>query len=148
MARARKTPEEFAAQMAELAPTIELCTPYVDARTKVACRCRVCGSTWEATPNHLLRGAGCPTCAGTARVSGEAFAARAAQTAPLVEILTPYVNARTRVDCRCTVCGACWSPYPRSLLQGHGCPACAERAATDRLRAAAEASRSNDPTAS
>lgn len=139
MARASKTPEQFAAEMVQVAPTIELLAPYVNARTKVACRCGVCGAVWEATPNHLLRGAGCPQCAGTARVSSEDFLAKAALSAPSVEIITPYVNARTRIGCRCRVCGATWQPYPRSVLQGHGCPACAERAAAERLR---EASRS------
>lgn len=134
MARARKTPEQFLDEMAQVAPTVEVTTPYVDARTKVGCRCKTCGTEWEATPNHLLRGAGCPQCAGTARVSSGDFAARVALLAPLVELTSPYVNARTRVGCRCRVCGEEWTPYPRSLLQGHGCPACAERAAIERLR--------------
>lgn len=128
-----KSPEEFAAEVAQVAPTVELLGPYVNARTKVACRCRGCGHEWEASPNHLLRGVGCPICAGTARVSAEEFAARAAESAPKVEILTPYVNARTRIDCRCRECGNTWSPYPKSLLQGYGCPTCGKRASAQRL---------------
>lgn len=136
MARARKTPEQFAEEMAAAAPSIALLSSYVDARTKVACQCNECGFTWEAAPNHLLRGAGCPSCAGTARLTSEEFEARAAQAAPRVQITTPYVNARTRIGCLCRVCGAEWSPFPRSLLQGHGCPACAKRAAIERLHRA------------
>lgn len=136
MARARKTPEQFAEEMAAMAPSITLLSPYVDARTKVACQCGECGFSWEATPNHLLRGAGCPSCAGTVRLTNEEFVARITQVAPLVQITTPYVNARTRIGCQCRVCGTEWTPFPRSLLQGHGCPACAERAAIERLRRA------------
>ncbi len=128
-----KTPEEFAAEVARVAPAIELLGTYVNARTKVVCRCKVCGHEWEATPNHLLRGSGCPTCAGTSRMSSGEFSARAAECAPGVEVLTPYVNARTRIGCRCRECGNTWSPYPKSLLQGYGCPACGKRASAKHL---------------
>lgn len=127
MSARAKSPEEFACELAQVAPDVELLGEYVNARTKVACRCRVCGHEWDAVPNHLLRGVGCPECAGTARVTADSFAARAASIAPDVELLAPYVNARTRIDCRCRVCGHTWSPYPKSLLQGYGCPECGKR---------------------
>ena len=128
-----KSAEEFAAEIAQVAPGVELLGTYVNARTKVACRCKECGHEWEASPNHLLRGTGCPNCAGTAHVSAGDFATRAAERSPMVEVLTPYVNARTRIDCRCRECGNTWSPYPKSLLHGYGCPACAKQASTRRL---------------
>lgn len=127
MSARAKSPEEFARELAQVAPDVELLGEYVNARTKVACRCRTCGHEWDAVPNHLLRGVGCPECAGTARVTPDSFAARAASIAPDVELLAPYVNARTRIDCRCRVCGHTWSPYPKSLLQGYGCPECGKR---------------------
>ena len=127
MAARAKSPEEFEQELSGAAPDVELLDAYVNARTKVTCRCRACGCVWQATPNHLLRGAGCPQCAGTARVSPEAFAGRAATSAPEIELLSPYVNARTRIECRCRACGHVWSPYPKSLLQGYGCPECGKR---------------------
>jgi hypothetical protein len=135
MARAAKSPEQFVAELAAVAPGIELLSPYVNARTKVSCRCRTCGTTWEATPNHLLRGSGCPACAGTERTDATSFAHRVVAMSPTVELLEPYANARTRVSCRCTVCGHEWRPYPKSLLQGHACPACAAQVAVERLTA-------------
>ncbi len=134
MARASKTPEQFAAELAAVAPTVEALDAYVNARTKVRCRCRVCGHEWEATPNHLLRGAGCPACAGTQAMDAETFARRVASISPDVEVMRPYVNARTRVACRCRVCGHEWEPLPRGLLQGNGCPACARRRTSGNLR--------------
>lgn len=127
MSARAKSPEEFAHELEQVAPDVELLGEYTNARTKVACRCRVCGHEWDAVPNHLLRGVGCPECAGTARVTPESFAARAATIAPGVELLGPYANARTRIDCRCRICGHTWSPYPKSLLQGYGCPECGKR---------------------
>jgi len=133
MAPRGKTPEEFVAQMAQVAPGVEVLGTYVNARTKVACRCRTCGHEWDGMPNHLLRGTGCPQCAGTQRTDGGVFAARVAELAPSVELLGAYVNARTRVACHCRTCGHEWSPYPKGLLQGNACPACAQRAAAERL---------------
>ena len=63
MARASKTPEQFAAELAAVAPTVETLDAYVNARTKVRCRCRVCGHEWEPLPRGLLQGNGCPACA-------------------------------------------------------------------------------------
>ena len=60
MSARAKSPEEFARELAQVAPDVELLGEYVNARTKVACRCRACGHEWDAVPNHLLRGVGCP----------------------------------------------------------------------------------------
>ena len=128
-----KSPEAFVAEMLQVAPGVEVLGTYQNARTKVACRCRACGHEWEAVPNHLLRGAGCPQCAGTRRTPAEDFAAKVAERTPTVELLAPYVNARTRVACRCRACGHEWAPYPKGLAQGNACPACAQRAAAARL---------------
>ena len=133
MARSAKTPEQFAAELADANPSVELLVPYTNARIKLACRCLTCRHEWEALPGHLLQGHGCPSCAGTGRIDPEDFARRVSQTSPGVELLSSYVNARARIACRCKVCGAEWAPYPRSLLQGHGCPECAKRIAAGLL---------------
>ena len=125
MARSAKTPEQFAAELADANPSVELLVPYTNARTKLACRCLTCGHEWEALPGHLLQGTG--------RIDPEGFARRVSQTRPGIELLSSYVNARARIACRCKVCGAEWAPYPRSLLQGHGCPECAKRIAAGLL---------------
>ena len=135
MARASKSPEQFAAEMAQANPGIELAGAYVNARTKVACRCRACGATWDALPNHLLRGVGCPACAGRTRLTPDEFAARVAQASPDVELTSTYESARTPVACRCRVCGHEWETQARNLLAGCGCPACAHRRSAANLRA-------------
>lgn len=56
MSARAKSPEEFARKLAQAAPGIELLDTYVNARTKLACRCRVCGHEWDAVLNHLLHG--------------------------------------------------------------------------------------------
>ena len=134
MPRRGKTHEEFVQQLAGVTDNIELVGTYVSARTKIPCRCKKCGYEWSVSPNHLLRGSGCPSCAGTARVDPEVFAQRIAKISPNIELLDTYVNARTRLRCRCRVCGHEWTPLPRGLAQGNNCPVCAREASAKRLR--------------
>lgn len=49
----------------EINPNIEiLSNEYVNAQTKLRCRCVIDNYEWEAKWNHLSKGVGCPMCAG------------------------------------------------------------------------------------
>jgi len=41
-----------------------------------------------------------------------------------IKILGKYINAKTRIQCKCKKCNGIWSPIPDSLLRGIGCPFC------------------------
>ena len=58
-----KTAARFTEEMRAVNPTIQLHDPYVRSKEKIKCKCLICGHTWAATPNNLLRGSGCPNCA-------------------------------------------------------------------------------------
>lgn len=133
MARSAKTPEQFAAELADANPSVELLVPYTNARIKLACRCLTCGHEWEALPGPEIPAEQSPRGRfGRCRRSSDTRGLGAGDR-PGVELLSSYVNARARIACRCKVCGAEWAPYPRSLLQGHGCPECAKRIAAGLL---------------
>ena len=61
--------EEFKNRMNLISPTIEILGQYVNAKTKIKCRCLLDGYEWYATPDNLLRGCGCPKCAGKVRTT-------------------------------------------------------------------------------
>ena len=44
-------------------PDVEVIGPYVSYKTTMRCRCKACGNTWDAWPDNLHRGHGCPRCA-------------------------------------------------------------------------------------
>ncbi len=44
-------------------PNVITLKPYIRSKIKLPCRCRVCGNEWDASPNSLLHGYGCPSCA-------------------------------------------------------------------------------------
>lgn len=63
----RYTDKTFKAKMKDLNPNIEITGTFVKQAQKVACKCNICGHTWEATPNKLLQGRSCPKCAAKVR---------------------------------------------------------------------------------
>ena len=57
-----KTTEYFINELKEVNDNIEVLGEYKDALTKIKVRCKIDGHEWEAVPNSLLRGYGCPKC--------------------------------------------------------------------------------------
>ena len=49
------------------ADNIEILGEYVSSKSKIKVRCKIDGYEWEATPNNLLKGQGCPKCSGNIR---------------------------------------------------------------------------------
>ena len=43
---------------------------------------------------------------------------------PNIEIISPYIRARSYVSCRCMKCGHQWESLPTNLLRGKNCPRC------------------------
>lgn len=135
----RKTPEQFASELAAISPDIELTSLYLSSGRKVGCRCRTCGHEWSAVANNLLRGAGCPKCgrargAEKIRKDNAWFLEQMAANNLDVEPLEDYRGQKVKILCRCRRCGHEWRTTPGHLVNGHGCPKCAnvENAARQR----------------
>jgi len=59
---AKRSLEQFVADMLLINPDIEIIGKYIDTETKISCRCKKDGYIWSAMPSNLLRGTGCPKC--------------------------------------------------------------------------------------
>ena len=46
----------------EIDESIEVVSDYIDTQTKIDFRCKRCGEVWQAKPNNILNGRGCPIC--------------------------------------------------------------------------------------
>lgn len=57
-----KTHSDFIKEMNLRFPDIEILGEYVNCKTKLLCRCKICNHTWYAIPSNLLSGIGCPNC--------------------------------------------------------------------------------------
>ncbi len=125
----RKTNEEFVKEISMVNKDITLLTKYKTMKVKVRCKCNIDGHEWEAYPQNLERGHGCPLC--SAKKTSERltcsdfdFKNKMASIRPDVKIIGEYTGVANKVECECLTCGFKWSTCACNLLAGKGCPKC------------------------
>lgn len=99
-------------------------------------KCLKCGAKWKMVPNNVLRCASerrCPECSIAFRWTTDRYEK---------ELVTKHgndlaisgkfsaINSTAEHTCRC---GHVWEPICRHILNGHGCPKCAQQRASVRL---------------
>lgn len=119
------THDDFIEELHGINPDIEVIGRYTYKKNRILVRCRVCGHEWEPIAQSLIRGSGCPRCAGVLKLTEAEFKDRLEESNPSLEYVSGYKGNSKRVNVRCTACGHEWSPFASSLLRGHGCPKCA-----------------------
>lgn len=135
----KKTHEEYVEEVKLKNPNVVVVGTYIDARTKIAHRCNLCGNEWNASPTNILHGHWCKSCSlkeafkthpqtqPTLRKSHEQFVKQAKISNPNITVLGDYTGAKNSILCKCNVCDFEWSPQAHSILSGCGCPKCAGR---------------------
>ena len=122
----RRTHEEFVELINDINPNIEIIGKYVNAKTNIDCKCKICGHKWSPRAHHLLEGYGCPNCNHISRrKTHEQFIEEMNKINPNIEILGKYNGNKTKIKCRCKICGHVWKAMPSALLKGCGCNQCA-----------------------
>ena len=135
----KKTNEEFVKQLEECSPSIIPLEPYVNATTKLRCKCKICGYEWLGIPNNLLRGEGCLSCSGNLPWTTETFILEMKKRMPSITIIGDYKNNKTKIAYTCNNCGRTGEAIPSSLLRGHGCKYCGRIKASTARRKTNEA---------
>lgn len=118
-----KTHEEFISQLSIKNPNVEVLGKYIKARTKVKCKCLLDGHIWDITPDNLLRGYGCPKCAGKTKTT-ESFKEEISVISPHIKILGEYKTNSTKIECHCKLHKYVFETTPSHLLRGQGCKHC------------------------
>lgn len=129
----RKTHAEHVAEIAAKNPNVEVLEEIINVNKKVLCRCKICSHEWDAKPSNLKLGKGCPACAGK-KLTHADYVAAIAKVNPNIEILGEIKNAKTKVLCRCKICGHKWSARPSNLKRNRGCPECKKIKVADACR--------------
>lgn len=137
--RIKKTHKDFLQAIEEKKIQVEALEEYIDSRTPITCRCKVCGKIWEIRPNNLLRGYGCPDCGLKMRAASRTKEQTTLEEElkvvnPDIEVLESYKGARIPILCKCRTCGYEWKAAPTNLLKDRGCPQCAIVVRADKLR--------------
>lgn len=123
--------DDVKTSLARISPTIKiLSTEYENNRTRLECKCFVCGNRWRANANNLLMGKGCPKCKDRINgerqmMSGKEFEKRLSSINPEVKVKSEeYSGTFKKINVTCTICGHTWPAAPNNLLNGCGCPKC------------------------
>ena len=121
----RKTQEQFVSDLKSVNPNIIVEGQYVNNHSLMLCHCKKCGNSWYARPNSLLRGYGCPNCAGNVKKSDSVFRRELHMISPEIEPLECYKGNKVKILCRCKKCGNEWKITPNNLLsKKQKCPVC------------------------
>lgn len=123
------TQEDFLKQLSEDHPELEALGEYTGCENKVKIRCLVCGNEWDATPDKLHQGCGCPKCANKSRgdirrKTQDEFERELKDVNASIQIIGKYKNTVSPIKCKCLICSHEWEGRPNNLLRGVGCPAC------------------------
>lgn len=120
-----KTTESFKYELALINPSIEIIGEYINNTTSVRCLCKVDKYEWDAFPQNLLKGCGCPQCAGLKRKTHEEYVFEVSSINNNIEVVGQYINARTKILHRCKLDGATWMADPHHVLSEKcWCPKC------------------------
>jgi hypothetical protein len=123
---ALKTNERFIAEVLKIHGD-SLCPSetYVSAQTKITFLCSKGHPDWMAKPIKILRGSGCPECAGTILKRDGAFVEEVRNVhGDSLHPVEPYINALTKIMFRCNRGHPDWMSAPHNVLRGSGCPSC------------------------
>ena len=118
----RKTKEQVQAQLDAAGKGFVLLGEYKSALTKTTFQCAN-QHTWEAKPNTILNGAGCPHCSNRAPLTAEVVNERLAPRG--ITLIGPYVNTTTSALFACSN-GHEWTAKPGLVMFTTGCPHCSD----------------------
>ena len=121
----KKTHKEYIQQVAQINPNIEVLGQYIDAKTKILHMCKIDQHQWYATPDHILRGRGCPKCCRATKKTHVQYVSELLAKNKQIIVLEQYVNTATKILHKCLIDGYEWLVTPSDMLLGQGCPVCA-----------------------
>lgn len=120
------THDEYVSKVYKINNSIDVVGEYIDARTPIPHRCKIDGYLWDAAPTNVLRGTGCPLCAGNLKKTDSQYIKDVANVNDSIKVLGQYINAQTPILHECKNDGCQWMSKPTNILSGEGCPKCRE----------------------
>ena len=102
---------------------------YVNRNSVISIKCKKCDYRWDTNIRNLMKGSGCPKCAGNLPPTNEEFVQSVKDINPNLIVLEPYINQTTHLLCKCKQCDYQWKSSPSNILQGSRCPICVNKKA-------------------
>ena len=128
----RKTTAQFCDELKNISKNIRIIGEYIGANKKILCECVKCGFIWEPIASSLVNNkTGCPKCIGRNKTNDEFIQELPEKIKNYVIFLDEYINSKTKIKCKCLICGNIWFGYPSNLKKGHGCMICGGKSKQD-----------------
>ena len=143
----KKTHEQFLKDVGIKNPHVEILGHYTNNATPIEIRCKYCEETYTSTPLNILGGRVHRKCVRKVRAfykpkgkSHNVFMNEIATLGKNIEILTKYVNQKTKILVRCKTCGLERWALPQALTRatGTGCPVCSINESKTKMRSSHE----------
>lgn len=64
-----KSHEQYIAEVNTVNPNVRVLDKYISDKININHQCKICGYIWQARPNNILQGKGCPNCIKEKKVS-------------------------------------------------------------------------------
>lgn len=96
---------------------------------KLNCECLIDGNKWTASLDNLSQGKGCKKCGDARRIEKTSLniqyvKEKLREINPNISIIdNAYINSRTKLNCKCNICGHEWRTIWSSLKRCN-CPSC------------------------
>lgn len=123
----KRTHDEYIVELQSVNPNLEVIDKYINAKTKIKHKCKICNYEWELAPLHSLQSKGCPSCARVIHKTQEMYIDEVANKNANVKVIGNYVNIHKPIAHQCNICGYLWEAEPADILSGTSCPKCAIR---------------------
>lgn len=120
----KKTHDQFVTELKQVNPNLIVRGKYIKSSIKIEIECGTCGYLWNANPMSVLRGHGCPKCAGSLKKTNSQFIQELKLKFPYIRPLDDYRSANEKITVKCLVCNNIWIIRPHDLLRSKGCRNC------------------------
>lgn len=129
-------PEQFEKNVHKNDDNIILTTQYINNKTSVECKCKVCGYEWIVKSPFQLYKSHCPKC--VAKEKGEKIKLDIntfqSTILPDIILLSDYTGVNQKIDCACNKCGFLWTVNQAGSLRRSGCPNCKKSHGESRIK--------------
>lgn len=108
---------------------------YVNSRTKIQVKCKICNYIWHAPSRSFKKGHGCPECGKKISLSVKKWNITQEQflnkipsdLSSNILVLDTYAHQRGEIKVKCLKCDDVWISQPCRLYKGYGCEKCARK---------------------
>ncbi len=128
-----KTHEQYLDELRKVNPNIEPIGQYIGANIPILHKCLIDGYEWNAQPNNMLNGYGCPKCSQRFRRTHDYYVNEVFEINPDIEVIGIFNGLRTPILHRCKIHNIEWMAYPEFILKGHGCYECGNDKVKEKL---------------